>query len=355
MYHLSPAHALPKVSPVVSIGVLLPVACFVLFASIYNHNSRRRRNQGKGGEGETLLPVRSSVGRVRDAILLLGAMFCFVASSVGTFILNKFVVSLFAAPLLVVVFQCVVTCMIFGIVQRNAIRFGDWRTTLTWGCVIPILFAMMLGTSMLALDMTTVTTVYIMRNMLPIMSYPIERYLNFPGVPRVSALLVLGMGMIACGTFFYSLPSWRVELTTSGVVILFINIIFTIFDRLLQRKWLYSYDHQADPAKKLSVAACVMLNNSLGSVFLILAAAGIGEASSASYQHVRSLDVSAWCLLLVSCIIASSLSFAAMAIQQLIGATEMFALQNVCKMIVSGWASPYSTIDWCLCRLVVSH
>merc|ERR1719487_1204713 len=114
--------------------------------------------------------------------------------------------------------------------------FGKWSDVLNWS-VVPFLFAGMLCTSMWAFKMTTMSTVLILRNVLPLFSFAIEKYtFNVPAM--VTTPLVLSMFLALIGTIMYGV--FNISVTTVGALVIIVNCMTTVMDRVLQRYFLAS-------------------------------------------------------------------------------------------------------------------
>merc|ERR1719277_1512419 len=105
-----------------------------------------------------------------------------------------------------------------------------WRDVAKWA-IVPVAFAGMLLTSMFAFREATLCTILIIRNVLPIFTIIAEKSLF--GTPKeMSSYLVLSLLVTFAGSILYGVAD--ISATRFGKVLILINCIFTVMDRLVQ-------------------------------------------------------------------------------------------------------------------------
>ena len=117
-----------------------------------------------------------------EANLVLSCTF-YMISSAGMSIFNKLAVQALGLPIAIVVIQMgftVVTCA----ASPSSIHIGSLRDALRWGLTVPILFAAMLVSSMIAMQYNTLGTVVVFRNIAPLITLAIESMFRIPMVVR---------------------------------------------------------------------------------------------------------------------------------------------------------------------------
>lgn len=191
---------------------------------------------------------------------------------------------------------------------------------------LPVSFLVsgMLGTSIFALEGTTVSTVNIIRNVLPIVTFILEKILfNSPRLVKPGH--ILSMVLTLFGTTLYGISNFSV--TTWSLVMILLGTLLTVVDKLLQRHLLMSPDF------KQPLAVCMIMNNTFGMLPLLLVALMTGE----SKVWPRLLEVSpwgTWMTLVGSGLSGCCLGFYGLAVSRLITAASVLMLQNMSKVLV---------------------
>merc|ERR1712183_666267 len=109
---------------------------------------------------------------------------------------------------------------------------------------------------MFAFKNASLTTILIMKNILPILTFGCEKAL-FNQPESVNWKVVMALLMTLAGTVLYGFVD--ISATNLGKVLIIVNSLFTILDRLVQSHLLKGH---ADFS--MSIALCMLINNSLG-------------------------------------------------------------------------------------------
>ena len=80
----------------------------------------------------------------------------------------------FAARAQLVMIQCAFTVLVL-VATPCGLHFGSVRDVLRWSLTIPLLFTLMLASSMMALDYASMGAIIVVRNIAPIVTMVIER------------------------------------------------------------------------------------------------------------------------------------------------------------------------------------
>mmetsp|Transcript_14229 Transcript_14229/g.24242 ORF Transcript_14229/g.24242 Transcript_14229/m.24242 type:complete len:344 (+) Transcript_14229:112-1143(+) len=255
-----------------------------------------------------------------EANLVLSCTF-YMISSAGMSIFNKLAVQALGLPIAIVVIQMgftVVTCA----ASPSSIHIGSLRDALRWGLTVPMLFAAMLVSSMIAMQYNTLGTVVVFRNIAPLITLAIESMFRIPMVVSRDTLLALLTIVVGVGTYYANLFS----LSRVGLAAILANMAFAVLERLTQRYLM------AQSPVDLSKPAMMLLNNAFGLVPGVALLFAYGEASRLS--SLGSLSAYDGCIVLLSCLNGLAISYAGLRVQQLVTATTFMVLTNVNKFAV---------------------
>lgn len=254
---------------------------------------------------------------------LISSICSWIAASICTNLLNKEAASSFSAMCLLVIIQMWIANVVVILVRFDDLQLPSARDFVRW---LPVSFLVsgMLGTSIFALEGTTVSTVNIIRNVLPIVTFILEKILfNSPRLVRPGH--ILSMVLTLFGTTLYGISNFSV--TTWSLVMILLGTLLTVVDKLLQRHLLMSPDF------KQPLAVCMIMNNTFGMLPLLLVALMTGE----SKVWPRLLEVSpwgTWMTLVGSGLSGCCLGFYGLAVSRLITAASVLMLQNMSKVLV---------------------
>ena len=251
----------------------------------------------------------------------------YMCSSMGMMIFNKLVLRAIRLPIAVCIVQMAFTvCALFALPGlRSSLHFGSLRDAWRWGRIVPLLFAIMLVTSMLALKHATMGAVVVVRNIAPLPTLLIEAVSGER--VEVDAQTVLALLAAVGGVTLYSRNDIQFSLT--GLAWMGANMVACVLERLLQRRMI-----AVEPID-VSKTGMMLLNNGIGCVLLLPLLAPFGEVPQ--LPLFLGLDRGALLLLLLSCAVGVSISFSGLAAQRHVTATGMFVLNNSCKFVVIGF------------------
>mmetsp|Transcript_60788 Transcript_60788/g.113664 ORF Transcript_60788/g.113664 Transcript_60788/m.113664 type:complete len:413 (-) Transcript_60788:9-1247(-) len=246
-----------------------------------------------------------------------------ISASVCTNLLNKEAASSFQATCLLVILQ-----MFIANVVVIVARFRDLQCPSLWDFLrwLPVSFLIsgMLGTSIFALEGTTVSTVNIIRNVLPIITFALEKLLfNSPRTIRPGH--ILSMFLTLFGTTLYGFYNFSV--TRYCLMMILLGCVLTVVDKLLQRHLLMSPDFQQP------LAVCMVMNNTFGMLPLLLVAILTGEAPTWS-RVVAEMPGDGWLIVISSGLSGCCLGFYGLAVSKLVSAASVLMLQNTSKVMV---------------------
>ena len=150
------------------------------------------------------------------------------ACSIGMTLLNKLAVTKSGSAFGVVMVQMVVTCVAALATRKVHIGQG-WKR---WAFTVPILFFLMMITSMLALKYVSVGTFVVVRNLGPLVTLTAETAVHRPAAVSCDKYTVSALLCILLGVYFYEANDF--EASWLGVGVLLINLLVGSMERLLQ-------------------------------------------------------------------------------------------------------------------------
>jgi hypothetical protein len=97
-----------------------------------------------------------------------------MVASLAMNVLNKRAAKEFEGTCLLVIIQMLVSVVVIVCMERDKLKMDKWADFVRW-LVVPFAFAGMLGTSIFAFKEASLTTILIIRNILPILSFGFEK------------------------------------------------------------------------------------------------------------------------------------------------------------------------------------
>ena len=200
---------------------------------------------------------------------LVFAVVGYMAASAGMMIINKLVLRSCSLPIVICAIQMSFTVIVLFSVpsMRIAIHFGSWNDALRWGRLVPMLFAVMLVSSMLALDHASMGALVVMRNLAPVPAIMAETFIDKQ--MRVNAGTSLALLLAFAGVVLYARNDLRSSWT--GILFMCINLFAAVLERLVQRKLI-----ALEPID-VSKQGMMLLNNGIGAILLLPIMAAFGE------------------------------------------------------------------------------
>lgn len=255
---------------------------------------------------------------------LVVAVTAYMAASAGMMVINKLVLRSSHLPITVVIIQMLFTVVVLFAApgMRRAIHFGSVRDSWRWARAVPPLFALMLVSSMLALDFASMGALVVVRNLAPVPTLMAEMVVDRS--MKVDAQTMLAILFSICGVLLYA----RNDLHSSylGLMFMAVNLFAAVAERVVQRKLI-----ALDPID-VSKQGMMLLNNGVGAVLLVPLTAFFGE--TAHLHELASLDKTQCGLLLLSCVNGVAISYAGIHVQKYVSASTFIVLTNTNKFAV---------------------
>jgi len=253
---------------------------------------------------------------------LVTACLFYMLCSAGMSVFNKLAVRALPLPITLVCIQ--MTFTIVSVLSRpKSIQIGSVKDALRWGLSVPMLFAAMLVSSMVAMEHNTLGTIVVFRNVAPLFTLFIERMFRIPmqnSFETVAALLTIVGGVV-----LYHFQN--VVFSTIGLLAICFNMAFAVLERLMQRYLM------AQAPVDISKPGMMLLNNACG--LLPCGVLMIAYHEPERWKMARSeLTTTGMVLVLLSCVNGLAISYAGLRVQQLVTATTFMVLTNVNKFAV---------------------
>lgn len=282
------------------------------------------------GEGHPRVAWLLAVGLAPVLVVLaswpkagvVGVTACWTLASVGMSFSNKEAASTFSATCLLVIMQMLIADVVIVATRYGDIRCTRWSDLMKW-LAVPFLFAGMLCTSLWALKETTLSTVLILRNVLPLVAFAAEKLL-FGTPQRVTAPVVTSMLLALVGTLLYG--CCNIAVTHRSAVLVGVSCVLTVLDKLLQRHLL------SKPDFGVSLPACMVVNNTVGILPILVMALVTGEVGTWP-ATVAGTSASTWLLVVTSGLSGYCLGYLGLRLQSLVAATTVLVLQNFSKVM----------------------
>mmetsp|Transcript_113428 Transcript_113428/g.308085 ORF Transcript_113428/g.308085 Transcript_113428/m.308085 type:complete len:421 (+) Transcript_113428:89-1351(+) len=268
--------------------------------------------------------LRTDALRQPSLAVILVVTGLYIFASLAMNVLNKKAAKAFEATCLLVIIQMLVSVVVIICMEYDKMKMDKWADFMKW-LVVPFAFAGMLGTSMFAFKEASLTTILIMRNILPILTFGFEKAL-FNQPETMCWKVVMSLLVTLVGSVVYGFVD--VSATNLGKLLILVNCAFTIVDRLVQAKLL-----KGNKDFSISIAMCMFLNNALGVVPMIFLAIATGEISHWG-QSLASADLDTWFLVLMSGLCGASLGYVGLRTQQLVSGTTVLVMQNFNKLLI---------------------
>mmetsp|Transcript_73774 Transcript_73774/g.196069 ORF Transcript_73774/g.196069 Transcript_73774/m.196069 type:complete len:324 (-) Transcript_73774:68-1039(-) len=260
----------------------------------------------------------------KESAEILTGVSCWVVCSIGMMVFNKFAIKVFPVECTLVALQMAFTVVVMVVGTWKTLHIGSFWDALRWSMVVPF-FTGMLLTSILALHNAPMTLVITLKSLTPVFSLFIERF--YPNPIGMNAGMFLAIGTMVLGTVLYAVgmpkSNW------GGVGWVFLNVAFSIGDRLLQRLMLAKDQYPVD----ISKTAVTMLNNLEGLVPLIVVAWIKSEFDEIG-PAFAALDAFGIIMVVASCIVGVGISYTGVWAQSLISATSFLVLVNANKFVI---------------------
>jgi len=241
-------------------------------------------------------------------------------------IVNKVAAVIFPESFLLVLLQMSFAIVFLLLVEMRKMTCNSWLDVAKW-MVVPFLFSGILATSLLSFKKASLSTVMICRNVLPFITFSIEKvFQNTPAT--VSGSLMLSMISTLAGVVLYSVSQSKHAADSSeGMLLVYINALFCACDRLCQSNLLKSNGFGA------SISFCLLLNNLVGMVPILMLAVATGETQGWHHALTKSQPIT-WLWVSLSCCCGFCLGYLGLKTQRAVTATTSLMLQNIVKVLL---------------------
>lgn len=254
-----------------------------------------------------------------------GTLACWMLISIAMNMVNKQAAMVFPSTSLLVVLQMVVTTGMVLACEHRSMKCDRWKDLAIW-MIVPFLFAAILSTSIWALKRTSLATVIVFRNILPLFTFAVESLLLDVHIPsRSMTLQLVSMLIVLAGAVMYG--HFDVSVNKDSAALILLNCSLVVFDRLLQSTLLKR------PGFSLSMPLCVCLNNSVGIIPIVICAIATGELWEWP-QAIAPINTSVWLLVVASGLCGGCLGYSSLQCQKLVSATTFLVLQNAIKILL---------------------
>jgi len=265
------------------------------------------------------MPLKPGDAGYRGA--LVASCVFFMVCSAGMMVFNKMVLRVARLPITMVMIQMAFTVVVLCIAPCG-LHFGSLRDVMRWSLSIPILFTIMLASSMLALDHASMGAIIVVRNVAPIITMVIERF--FGEQIRITVGVILSLLVVVGGVAMYT--SVDLQFSWTGMTWMAVNMTSAVLERLLQRKMI-----AVEPID-VSKTGMMLLNNAVALIPMGLLLYFFGEHEK--WYLFRNFSYTDAMLLGCSCINAIGISYAGINAQAYVSATTFMVLANLNKFVV---------------------
>jgi multidrug transporter EmrE-like cation transporter len=247
----------------------------------------------------------------------------FAATSISMNMLNKVCVAMTAAPSTLTTIQMAFTVAVTMAFSGREVLQADRRKAFRW-MIVPVMYAGMLNSSLLGYKYLTLSLVTVFRNLAPLLTMCVEGLVMEPEHrPTVTLPMVASLLMMVAGAVVYS--QGLVGATWVGLVMVVLNTVLALGDRLLQRRLLVS------ECKDLPLSACMTINNTFGMLPTFAMAFAMHEMDGYQAHSASWTDPKAMLLVGLSACMGMGIGFFGLMVQKVMTATSFQVLQNVSK------------------------
>lgn len=221
-------------------------------------------------------------------------------------------------------YQMALQVVLIGVYNFRNLKVGKWIDLGRWlGWMTPFWIAQLV-TSLYAFKAASVSAIQIIRSILPLFSFAMEKILyNDP--EHVSMLLVLSMVLVVIGTMLYGCSSASV--TVEALMWIFVNSVFTVVATVFRSKFM------KDENFSVSTPLCMCSVSTTAIPFICVAAALTGEMDQWP-AVVANASSTAWLWATMSSLIAGCFSFLQFRCQKKLSGTSDLMFQNAVKVFI---------------------
>jgi drug/metabolite transporter (DMT)-like permease len=278
----------------------------------------------------TLYYLKKDAFHIKGVPYMILVTLSFAVCSASMHVLNKECVSLTAGPSTLTAIQMAMTVVITMAFNSREVMEADRKKLLRW-CIVPVIYAAMLNSSLLGYQYLSLSLVTVFRNLSPLVTMMVEgAIMDAKDAPTVTPPVVGSLMMMVAGAVMFA--HGQVESTKIGLCIVALNTLLAIGDRLLQRRLLVA------ECKDLPLSACMVLNNTLGMVPTLIMAFTMHEVQGYEAHRAHWTDPATLVLVALSGCMGMGIGFSGLMCQKVMTATSFQVLQNSSKLavVVSG-------------------
>eukprot|EP00931_Biecheleriopsis_adriatica_P069890 TRINITY_DN43700_c0_g1_i1.p1 TRINITY_DN43700_c0_g1~~TRINITY_DN43700_c0_g1_i1.p1 ORF type:complete len:416 (+),score=62.19 TRINITY_DN43700_c0_g1_i1:101-1249(+) len=221
-------------------------------------------------------------------------------------------------------YQMAVQVVLIGVCNFRNLKVGQWIDLGRWLVSMTPLWIAQLITSLYAFKAASVSAVQIIRSVLPLLSFAMEKTLyNDP--EHVSTSLILSMVLVIAGTTLYGCSSASV--TAEAFAWIFINSMFTVVATVLRSKFM------KDRNFSVSTPLCMCSVSTSAIPLICVAAALTGEMDQWPAVLANTSSI-AWFWATTSGLVAGCFSFLQFRCQKKLSGTSDLMFQNAVKVFI---------------------
>lgn len=221
-------------------------------------------------------------------------------------------------------YQMILQVILIATYNFRNLKVGKWSDLGRWLVWMTPVWIAQLITSLYAFKEASVSAIQIIRSVLPLLSFAMEKTLyNDP--KHVSPSLIFAMGLVVLGTTLYGYSSASV--TIEALMYIFINSVFTVMATVFRSKFM------KDKNFTVSTPAC-MCSVSTSAIPCICVAAAITGEMDKWPDVIANTPTTAWFWATMSGLVAGCFSFLQFRCQKKLSGTSDLMFQNAVKVFI---------------------
>lgn len=221
-------------------------------------------------------------------------------------------------------YQMALQVVLIGVYNIRNLKVGKWIDLWRWLAWMTPFWIAQLITSLYAFKAASVSSIQIIRSVLPLLSFIMEKTLyNDP--KHVPSSLILSMALVIIGTTLYGYSSASV--TVEALLWIFVNSVFTVVATVLRSKFM------KDQNFSVSTPLCMCSVSTTAIPFICVAAALTGEMDQWP-AVVANISSTAWFWATMSGLVAGCFSFLQFRCQKKLSGTSDLMFQNAVKVFI---------------------
>lgn len=249
--------------------------------------------------------------------------------SVGLQLLNKSLVTCLDSPAVISVVQMVIAAMVFAPGFIPELRTVP-RSQLRRWCIIPVFFAAMITTSFYATEYMTLTLLTIVRNLSPLVSWPLETaMMPADQRPDLSSQAMVAILIMFVGAMTYGGTNLQ-SISFIGILYALVNMVLAVGQSLMQRRLLTT------ECRDLSTGMATFINNALGLLPTLMLAQMTGQISDmrGPAHEATWRDPKVLVLLFASGLVGIGMCWLGLECQRVMSVTSFIVVQNASRVFV---------------------